>query len=76
MCLGTLGRIGRVWDEGGVPMAAVDAAVGEVAACLLYHPDAVVGDHVLVHMGFVLEVLDADRASEAAAIRRIGGDGG
>jgi len=65
MCLGTIGEIDRVWDEGGVPMAS--AASDHV--CLLYVPDAGVGDLVLVHMGFALEVLDAETAETAMQLR-------
>jgi hydrogenase expression/formation protein HypC len=69
MCLGTLGTITRTWDAGGVPMAAVEASARQVDACLLYHPDASVGDPVLVHMGFVVDVLDDETATDARDLR-------
>lgn len=65
MCLGTLGEIESIWNEGGVPMAGT--SVGE--ACLFYVPEASVGDTVLVHMGFALEILDDDQASAARDLR-------
>jgi hydrogenase expression/formation protein HypC len=65
MCLGTLGEIESIWSEGGVPMARTPG--GEV--CLLYVPEASVGDTVLVHMGFALEILDDDRARAARDLR-------
>lgn len=50
-------------------MAAVDVPGRTLDACLLYHPDARVGDHVLVHMGFVVEVIDCETASDARDLR-------
>jgi hydrogenase assembly chaperone HypC/HupF len=70
MCLGLIGAVTRTFDEGGVPMAEVATDGGVRNACLLYCPDVVEGDDVLMHMGFVMEVLDHDRAAEAMAMRR------
>ena len=69
MCLGTLGTITRRWDEGGIPMASVRFADREDAVCLAYLPDAAVGDHLLVHMSFGLEILSSEDAQEAVALR-------
>ena len=63
MCSGRLGVVVRQWEEGGVPMAMVDTGTGSERACLLAEPKAGLGDHVLVHMGFVVEVLDPASAS-------------
>ena len=70
MCLGLIGVMTRTFDERGVPMADVDTGDGPRAACLLYCPDAAPGDDVLIHMGFVMEVLDAERAAESRELRR------
>jgi hydrogenase maturation factor len=69
MCLGSIGRLDRVWDEGGLTMGIVDYGDRQEAACLMYVPDVEVGSDVLVHMGFVLEVLDPARAADARALR-------
>jgi hydrogenase maturation factor len=74
MCLGTLGVIARVWEEDGLPMALVDDGSRTRAACLLGRPGAGVGARVLVHLGFVVEVLDGDLADDAARLRA-GGEG-
>ncbi len=50
-------------------MAEVDAGDRTVNACLLYHPAVETGDDVLVHMGFVVDVLDRQTASEARSFR-------
>ena len=69
MCLGSLGKVVRVWDEGGMPMAEVDASGHSLPACLLYHPDVTVGDDVLIHMGFVVDVMDGQTAADARSLR-------
>jgi len=69
MCLGKIGRITRRWDEGGIPMGEADTPGAPVNACLLYHPEVAVGDDVLVHMGFVVDVLDPERAEDARRLR-------
>jgi hydrogenase maturation factor len=61
VCLGTVGVITAVRDEDGVPMALVDARQGQVSACLLTCPDAGVGRTVLVHCGYVLQILDDEQ---------------
>jgi hydrogenase maturation factor len=50
-------------------MAAVEVPGRSLDACLLYHPDAGVGDQVLVHMGFVVDVLDDETATDARELR-------
>lgn len=69
MCLGSIGVVTRTWDAGGVPMASVDVPGRSLDVCLLYHPDCAVGDDVLVHMGFVVEVLDDETAGDARTLR-------
>ena len=65
MCLGALGLIDTVWSEGGVPMASV----GREPVCLMYTPGASVGDTVLIHLGFSVEILEEQRAAAALALR-------
>jgi hydrogenase maturation factor len=70
MCLGLIGTVRRTWDEGGVPMAEITTESGPRAVCLLYHPDTAEGEAVLAHMGFVVDVLEADEANEALRLRQ------
>jgi hydrogenase maturation factor len=59
MCLGTTGVVTSVHDDDGVPMALVVAGDGQVIpACLLTCPQALAGDTVLIHSGYVLQVFD------------------
>ena len=69
MCLGSIGRLDRTWDEGGIAMGMVDYGDRTEPACLMYVPDAGPGADVLVHMGFVLEVLDPEQAEDARQLR-------
>ena len=69
MCLGAVGRVTRVWAEAGVPMALVRTGDQEAPVCLLYVPEAGEGDHVLVHMGVAVELLDDAEADGALALR-------
>ena len=73
MCIGALGTVTRTWDEADVPMALVDTGSGVERACLLTAPDAQVGSVVLVHMGYVVEVLDQEEAEDARRLRAAGG---
>ena len=61
VCLGTVGVITAVRDEDGVPMALVNTDKGTVSACLLTCEDASVGRTVLVHCGYVLQILDDEQ---------------
>jgi hydrogenase expression/formation protein HypC len=51
-------------------MAEIDYGSRTDAACLLYQPAAAIGTAVLVHMGFVMEELDEERAQDALALRK------
>lgn len=64
MCLGTTGVVTNLRDDDGIPMALIDTGTGHlVPACLLTCPEALVGDTVLIHSGYVLQVFDAEENS-------------
>lgn len=56
MCLGTVGVITEI-TEG---MAVIDADGISVTASLLTCPEALVGQTVLAHSGYVLEILEEE----------------
>jgi hydrogenase maturation factor len=61
MCLGTTGVVAGIRDDDGIPMAEVDTGTaGTVQACLITCPDASVGDTVIIHSGYVLQILDVE----------------
>ncbi len=63
MCLAIPGKISGLHENAGVPMAKVDFGGITRDACMSYLPDAVVGDYVLVHVGFAISKLDEEEAA-------------
>lgn len=63
MCLAIPGKISALHDHCGVPMAKVDFGGITREACLSYVPDSVVGDYVLVHVGFAISRIDEEEAA-------------
>jgi hydrogenase expression/formation protein HypC len=68
MCLGIPGEVIEVRDDDGVRVGKV--RFGGIArdVCLECVPEAVVGDFVLVHVGFALTRIDAVEAARQYAI--------
>jgi len=65
MCLGLPGRIVETTlTPSGTSMGRVRFADSTREVCLLYVPDAGVGDYVFVHLGFAV-----NRLEEAEALR-------
>ncbi len=65
MCLGIPGKIIEIADnEAGFRMAKVDFGDVVREAGLQITPDAKIGDYVIVHAGFAIEVLDEEEAAE------------
>ncbi|HLE39853.1 MAG TPA: HypC/HybG/HupF family hydrogenase formation chaperone [Acidimicrobiia bacterium] len=65
MCLSAPGRITETYtSETGTRMGRVSFAGIDKSVCLLYVPDAAVGDHVIVHLGFAIRRLDEEEARE------------
>ena len=67
MCLGVLGRVVGIEERDGVPTALVDVDGVRREACLAVLPEAVVGDHVLVHLGFAVSRVPPERAAALRA---------
>jgi hydrogenase expression/formation protein HypC len=65
MCLGIPGRVLEIHSpRGGVPMGKVEFGGIARDICLVYLPEVVVGDYVLVHVGFAISKLDEQEAQE------------
>jgi len=67
MCLAIPGRILEINTDGPLPMAVIDYAGARNEACLAYTPEARVGDYVIVHAGFALQVLNEQEAQASLA---------
>ncbi len=65
MCLAVPGKILEVDDQVAGPRMGVVSFGGiRKQICLAYVPEAVVGDYVLAHVGFALNVIDEKEAQE------------
>ena len=65
MCLGVPGEILDIVEpDAGLSEGTVSFGGIRKKICLAYVPDAHVGDYVVVHAGFALTVIDAERARE------------
>jgi hydrogenase expression/formation protein HypC len=62
MCLAVPGKVLDIYEENGLKMARIDYSGVENAACLEYTPEAGVGNWVIVHAGFALQLLNEDEA--------------
>lgn len=68
MCLGIPGKITEVYERDGLLMGKVDFGGALREACLSYVPEAVVGDYVLIHVGFAINRLSEEEAQETLAL--------
>ena len=64
MCLAVPGQILCVDQSSGMRMGRVDFGGVLQEVCLEYTPEAVVGDFVVVHVGFSIAKLDTQRVEE------------
>ncbi len=65
MCLGVPGQVVRVErNDLGMTMGVVKFGGISKEVCLMYTPEADVGDWVLVHVGFAISKLDEEQAKE------------
>lgn len=68
MCLGVPGKLIETSEnEHGVKMGRVSFSGIVKDVCLEYEPDAVVGDYVVVHVGFAISRLDEAEAMQVFA---------
>ncbi len=62
MCLAVPGRIVSVTDSEGIPTGKVEFGGVTREVCLGFVPEAVVGDYVIVHVGFAISRVDEAEA--------------
>jgi hydrogenase expression/formation protein HypC len=70
MCLAIPGQIVECFEEREMKMARVRFGGIVRKACLEYVPEAVVGDYVLVHVGFAISRVDAEQAARTYEVLR------
>lgn len=64
MCLGVPGKIVSIEEMAGFRVAQVDIAGTTRKVSLDMLPEAKVGDYVLVHAGYAMQVIDEQAAQE------------
>jgi hydrogenase expression/formation protein HypC len=74
MCLGIPGRVIEIRDGGVLPTGLVDFGGIRKEACLVYAPDAAVGDYVIVHVGFAISRVDEAEAKRTLQVLRAMGE--
>ncbi len=64
MCLGIPGKLTEVFKQNELPMGKVEFGGIIKDVCLVYTPEAQVGEYVLVHVGFAISQIDEAEAQE------------
>jgi len=64
MCLGIPGKIIRLYDLDGTAMANVDFDGVQQEVCVAAVPGVQLGQYVIVHAGFALNMLSEEEAQE------------
>jgi hydrogenase expression/formation protein HypC len=67
MCLGIPGEVVETYEEHEMRMAKVDFGGVFKRVCLEHTPEAKIGDYVIVHVGFALQVIDQAEAQQVFA---------
>jgi hydrogenase expression/formation protein HypC len=71
VCLAIPGKLLERWtDPGGVAFGKLAFGAVRREVCLAYTPEAKVGDYLIVHVGFAIQILDERAALEALALWR------
>jgi len=70
MCLGIPGKIIEIYEKNGLKMGKTDFGGVVRESCLAYVPEAVIGDYVLVHVGFALNLISEKEANETMELLR------
>mgnify|MGYP000872653840 FL=1 len=65
MCLAVPAKIVDIQDQ----LASVEVSGVRRAASLMLLPEATVGDYVLVHAGFAMQIVEAEEAGRIEALR-------
>ena len=73
MCLAIPGRVLSIADVDDTLMAEVDFGTVRKRVCMHFIPDVLVGEYVIVHVGFAIQRLDEESALETLAdFRKLG----
>ena len=67
MCLAIPGRVVSITDVDDTLRAEVDFGTVRKRVCMHFIPDVLVGEYVIVHVGFAIQRLDEESALETLA---------
>jgi hydrogenase expression/formation protein HypC len=70
MCLSVPGKIVEMYETDGIMMGKIDFDGVTRESCLAYVPEAKIGDYVLIHVGFALNLLSEEEAQETLDLFR------
>jgi len=73
MCLAVPGQVEEIFEKDQVRMARVNFGGIKRSVCLQC-VDAVVGEYVLVHVGFAISVIDEEEAERTLNILKASGE--
>lgn len=62
MCLAVPGKVIEISEENGLKMGKIDYGGVQNTTCLEFVPEVNIGEYVIVHAGFALNVLDQKEA--------------
>jgi hydrogenase expression/formation protein HypC len=62
MCLAIPGKIEQLFDQDGLKMARISVGGIRKSICLQYTPEAILGNYVLIHVGFAISIIDEEEA--------------
>ena len=65
MCLAIPGKLVEITEQAGLKMGRVDYSGTSQTACLEYVPDVQIGQYVLVHAGFAIQVVNEEEAKRS-----------
>lgn len=65
MCLAVPGKLLEIYDKNGLSMGRIDFSGSVKSACLEFVPEVNIGQYVIVHAGFAINILDEEEASES-----------
>ena len=64
MCLGIPGKITEIYEKDSLKMAKIDFGGITKEVCLVYTPEANVGEYALIHVGFAISLMNEEEAQE------------
>lgn len=64
MCLGIPGKVIDTYEEHDMLMGKVDFGGVSKQVCLAHTPEVELGQYVIVHVGFALQVIDEEEAQQ------------